>query len=291
MKLIHITEAADRIGVSRQTLKNWCDNGTIPSHKMGRTEGSTRSVWVDSDTIDALADTMRDVERARNILKKEAARFESQEELFYDMADEIEREVFLIGKVGSAVRRKEFYLSIPKMLASIGTITDREADIMCQVIDGREIMLIALDYGLTKTRVLQIFLKGCKKAAELKDIKSELDELKRLRVEVAELKTVIKNLSKDEQNNNHGQIDDSFRNKVHRRLVDCGLSTRTLGCLVGAGIYTVADLCKWNKLDLLHIRNFGKKSLAELDDFLEEMGLYFGMDVDKMILNDILYEI
>ena len=290
MKLIHITEAADRIGVSRQTLKNWCDNGTIPSHKMGRTEGSSRSVWVDGDTIDALADSLKDVEKAKAILEKETERFESQEEFFHDMADEIEREVFLIGKVGSAVRRKEFYLSIPKMLASIGTITDREADIMCQVIDGREIMLIALDYGLTKTRVLQIFLKGCKKAAELKDIKSELDELKRLRVEVAELKTVIKNLSKD-NNNNPGQIDDSFRNKVHRRLVECGLSTRTLGCLVGAGIYTVADLCKYNKLDLLHIRNFGKKSLAELDDFLEGMGLYFGMDVDKMILNDILYEI
>lgn len=289
MKLIHITEAADRIGVSRQTLKNWCDNGTIPSHKMGRTEGSSRSVWVDSDTIDALADSLKDVERARDILKKETERFESQWELFYDMADEIEREVFLIGKVGSAVRRKDFYLSIPKMLASIGTITDREADIMYKVIDGMGIIQIALDYGLTKTRVLQIFLRGCKKAAELKDIKSELDELKRLRVEVAELKTVIKNLSKDD-NNNLGQIDDSFRNKVHRRLVECGLSTRTLGCLVGAGIYTVADLCKYNKLDLLHIRNFGKKSLAELDDFLEEMGLYFGMDVDEMIVKNILNE-
>lgn len=291
MKLIHITEAADRIGVSRQTLKNWCDNGTIPSHKMGRTEDSSRSVWVDSDTIDALADTMRDVERARDILKKEADYFNSKADFFYEMSDEIRHDVFLIGKVGSAVRRKEFYLSIPKMLAGIGTINDREAEIMCQVIDGREIMLIALDYGLSKTRVLQIFLKGCKKAAELKDIKSELDELKRLRVEVAELKTVIKNLSKDEHNDHMGQIDDSFRNKIHRRLVECGLSTRTLGCLVGAGIYTVSDLCKHNKLDLLHIRNFGKKSLAELDDFLEGMGLYFGMDVDKMILNDILYEI
>lgn len=290
MKLIHITEAAERIGVSRQTLKNWCDNGTIPSHKMGRTEGSSRSVWVDSDTIDALADTMKDVEKAKAILEKEAERFESQEELFYDMADEIEREVFLIGKVGSAVRRKDFYMSIPKMLASIGIITEREADIMCQVIVGREIMLIALDYGLTKTRVLQIFLRGCRKAAELKDIKSELDELKRLRVEVAELKTVIKNLSKDDNSNNLGQIDDGFRNKIHRRLVECGLSTRTLGCLVGAGIYTVADLCKYNRSDLLHIRNFGKKSLAELDDFLEGLGLYFGMDVDEMILKDILNE-
>ena len=289
MKLIHITEAADRIGVSRQTLKNWCDNGTIPSHKMGKTEGSSRSVWVDGDTIDALADTMKDVERAKAILEKEAERFESQEDLFYEMSNNIRHDVFLIGKVGSAVRRKDFYLSIPKMLASIGTITEREADIMYHVIDGREIMLIALDYGLSKTRVLQIFLKGCKKAADLKDIKSELDELKRLRVEVAELKTVIKNLSKDD-NNNLGQIDDGFRNKIHRRLVDCGLSTRTLGCLVGAGIYTVADLCKYNKLDLLHIRNFGKKSLAELDDFLEGMGLYFGMDVDEMILKDILNE-
>lgn len=289
MKLIHITEAAERIGVSRQTLKNWCDNGTIPSHKMGKTEDSSRSVWVDCDTIDALADTMRDVERARDILKKEVEQYNSKVSLFNEVSDNIRHDVLLIGKVGSAVRRKEFYLSIPRMLASIATITEREADIMYQVIDGRELALIAVDYGLTTTRVLQIFLKGCRKAAELKDIKSQLDELKRLMVEVAELKTVIKNLSKDEHIN-LAQIDDSFRNKIRRRLADCDLSNRTLGCLVGAGIYTVGDLCKSSKFDLLSIRNFGRKSMAELDDFLEEMGLDFGMDIDSMIQTNILNE-
>ena len=289
MKLIHITEAAERIGVSRQTLKNWCDNGAIPSHKMGKTEDSSRSVWVDCDTIDALADTMRDVERARDILKKEVEQYNSKVSLFNEVSDNIRHDVLLIGKVSSAVRRKEFYLSIPRMLASIGTITEREADIMCQVIDGRELALIAVDYGLTTTRVLQIFLKGCRKAAELKDIKSQLDELKRLMVEVAELKTVIKNLSKDEHIN-LAQIDDSFRNKIRRRLADCDLSNRTLGCLVGAGIYTVGDLCKSSKLDLLSIRNFGRKSMAELDDFLEDMGLDFGMDIDRMIQTNILNE-
>ncbi len=290
MKLIHITEAAERIGVSRQTLKNWCDNGTIPSHKMGKTEDSSRSVWVDCDTIDALADTMRDVERARDILKKEVEHYNSKVSLFSKVSYNIRHDVFLIGKVGSAVRRKEFYLSIPRMLASIGTINDREADIMCQVIDGRELALIAVDYGLTTTRILQIFLKGCRKAAELKDIKSQLDELKRLIVEVAELKTVIKNLSKDEHNDHLRQIDDSFRSKVSQRISACGLSTRTLGCLVGAGIYTVGDLCKKHKLDLLSIRNFGRKSMAELDDFLEEMGLDFGMDIDRMIATNIVNE-
>ena len=220
MKLIHITEAAERIGVSRQTLKNWCDNGTIPSHKMGKTEDSSRSVWVDCDTIDALADTMRDVERARDILKKEVEQYNSKVYLFNEVSDNIRHDVLLIGKVGSAVRRKEFYLSIPRMLASIGTITEREADIMYQVSDGRELAHIAVDYGLSTTRVLQIFLKGCKKAAELKDIKSQLDELKRLMVEVAELKTVIKNLSKDEHINPR-QIDDSFRNKIRRRISAC----------------------------------------------------------------------
>ena len=290
MKLIHITEAAERIGVSRQTLKNWCDNGTIPSHKMGKTEDSSRSVWVDCDTIDALADTMRDVERARDILKKEVEQYNSKVYLFNEVSDNIRHDVLLIGKVSSAVRRKEFYLSIPRMLASICTITEREADIMYQVIDGRELSLIAVDYGLTTTRVLQIFLKGCKKAAGLKDIKSQLDELKRLRVEVAELKTVIKNLSKDEDKNNLAQIDDGFRSKVRRRISACGLSTRTVGCLVGAGIYTVGDLCKCSKLDLLSIRNFGRKSMTELDDFLEKMGLDFGMDIDRMVQTNILNE-
>ena len=61
-----------------------------------------------------------------------------------------------------------------------------------------------------------------------------------------------------------------------KRLVDCDLSVRTLNCLKGADIDTIGDLVQYDKTDLLRLRNFGKKSLTELDDFLASIGQEFG---------------
>lgn len=66
-------------------------------------------------------------------------------------------------------------------------------------------------------------------------------------------------------------------------LRDCDLSVRVLNGARSVDIETVGDLCKWTKVDLLSgIRNFGKKSLTEVQDFLESLNLTFGMDVDHI---------
>ena len=72
-----------------------------------------------------------------------------------------------------------------------------------------------------------------------------------------------------------------------KRLVDCNLTVRTLNCLKAYGEYingewvykdidTIGDLARHQKTDLLKLRNFGKKCLIELDDFLNELGLEWG---------------
>jgi hypothetical protein len=67
------------------------------------------------------------------------------------------------------------------------------------------------------------------------------------------------------------------KNILSMRITDCDLSVRALCCLKAAGIETVGDLARCNKYDLLKYRNFGKRSLSELDDFLTKNGLEFGM--------------
>ena len=59
-------------------------------------------------------------------------------------------------------------------------------------------------------------------------------------------------------------------------LIDMDLSVRTINCLKSAGVCTVGELVQSNKLELLKIRNFGKKSLWELDDLLDRLGLEWG---------------
>ncbi len=72
-----------------------------------------------------------------------------------------------------------------------------------------------------------------------------------------------------------------MRQLLKNRLVDMELSVRALNCLKAADVETLADLVIFNKNDLLKFRNFGKKSLTELEDLLSGLNLNFGMDVSK----------
>ncbi|QQS52016.1 MAG: DNA-directed RNA polymerase subunit alpha [Bacteroidota bacterium] len=76
-----------------------------------------------------------------------------------------------------------------------------------------------------------------------------------------------------------------MRQLLKTKLVDLDLSVRALNCLKAAEVETLGDLVKFNKNDLLKFRNFGKKSLTELDELLENMSLNFGMDILKYKLD------
>jgi DNA-directed RNA polymerase subunit alpha len=76
-----------------------------------------------------------------------------------------------------------------------------------------------------------------------------------------------------------------MRQLLKTKLVDMDLSVRALNCLKAADVETLGDLVSYNKNDLLKFRNFGKKSLTELDDLVEGKGLTFGMNVAKYKLD------
>lgn len=76
-----------------------------------------------------------------------------------------------------------------------------------------------------------------------------------------------------------------MRQLLKQKLVDLDLSVRALNCLKAADVETLGDLVRYNKNDLLKFRNFGKKSLTELEDLLDGLNLSFGMDISKYKLD------
>ena len=92
--------------------------------------------------------------------------------------------------------------------------------------------------------------------------------------------------------NGEGAEDEGFdeeilhmRQLLKTKLADMDLSVRALNCLKAADVETLGDLVQYNKTDLLKFRNFGKKSLTELDDLLESLNLTFGTDISKYKLD------
>jgi len=76
-----------------------------------------------------------------------------------------------------------------------------------------------------------------------------------------------------------------MRQLLKSKLVDLDLSVRALNCLKAADVETLGELVQYNRNDLLKFRNFGKKSLTELDDLLVNLNLSFGMDITKYKLD------
>ncbi len=93
-------------------------------------------------------------------------------------------------------------------------------------------------------------------------------------------------LDTDEKHENE-EFDEEIlhmRQLLKTKLADMDLSVRALNCLKAADVETLGELVTYNKNDLLKFRNFGKKSLTELDELLENMNLSFGMDIAKFKL-------
>jgi len=77
-----------------------------------------------------------------------------------------------------------------------------------------------------------------------------------------------------------------IRQLLKTKLVDMDLSVRALNCLKAAEVATLGELVKFNKNDLLKFRNFGKKSLTEIEDLIKTKNLNFGMNIDKYRLEN-----
>ena len=96
----------------------------------------------------------------------------------------------------------------------------------------------------------------------------------------SEDKITIENASED----TNEEFDEEvlrMRQPLKTKLVDMNLSVRALNCLKAADVDTLGDLVRFNKNDLLKFRNFGKKSLSELEDLLVSLNLSFGIDISK----------
>jgi DNA-directed RNA polymerase subunit alpha len=76
-----------------------------------------------------------------------------------------------------------------------------------------------------------------------------------------------------------------MRQLLKTRLADMELSVRALNCLKSAEVETLGELVKFQRADLLKFRNFGRKSLTELDALLERLKLSFGMDISRYKLD------
>ncbi len=85
------------------------------------------------------------------------------------------------------------------------------------------------------------------------------------------------------------EVDENFlhmRKLLKTNLADLDLSVRAYNCLKAAKINSLSELVQYDTNELLKFRNFGRKSLVEIEELIIEKGMHFGMDLSKFKLED-----
>ena len=291
-KLVSIVEAARRFGLTEQTMRNWIEKGYIDVKSVGKAR------YIDEDTINALQDTVEDVirqqsklERVRNVIRQE------REQLERDREEENTRRRYTNFLVGEAFRNG-FFGTMVRLLEKCEDLTSREAGVLIEYLNGATLEAIANKYMLTRERMRQIIEKAIRKTRTLTSLEQRIDDIKFLKADNDALKATIVDLKKklreqeemdyivnlkdEEEKKKAIMANDEVCKVLVKKISDTNLSVRAMVCLRTNDIETIGDLCKYQKLDILKFRNLGRKTLTELEYFLESLGLHWGTDIDMI---------
>ena len=148
-------------------------------------------------------------------------------------------------------------------------ITQKEHYVLTQILcEGKTLAECGIPFDLTKQRIRQIFSKA---------IIEVIDNLEQMHTSFANTEELMKENSYLKNENDFLKQREEARMNSERPLLpldkhifDLGFSTRTYNCLSAFGIKTLRELVNLSRPDLLGMRNFGKKSLAEIEDFLNK---------------------
>lgn len=264
-------DAAAYLGVDPQTITNWVNKGLLG----GYNDKSSKRFWVNADDVKKYSEKYKMLSVSEDLLDREQKELLASErkvnaKMQMLMHDALNVSSFSYDKIGGS-------LCTLLELTSQGGM--REKKIMQAFFNGDRISNIAEELELSRERVRQIVVKAIWKfnyaIKELADLKQENNSLKE------EIKNVKMQLIMQEGEEEE-QSEDVPPSVFSIRLVNCNLPVRVLNVTKAADIDTIGDLVQYSKFEMVKFRNFGKKSLMQLDEFIHEMGLEWGMDKAKI---------
>lgn len=257
--MVSRNEAAEILRCTPQTVSNWVKKGVLKSHKInGR-------LFVDADTIDILKDTAIEMETAKKEVEALRDDYLRQKQELETLVNAKREELGLYKSSFISRITKDM---IAAMLKSYGDcLPQREYETLCSIMKNGDLDYIADLLDLTPMRVMQIADRACKRIRFIRYDK--------VREENRVMRSRIRELEKMNEKLKLGiPLEPQVGNPLlEKEVVECDFSVRALNIMRHLGIETVGDLIKTKRIELLKCRNMGRKTLAEIDKFIETNGL------------------
>ncbi len=285
-EMISRSEAAQILGVDRQSISNYLEQGLLSYKEVG--QRGLKFLY------------RSEVEEMRDQFKEYHVNRQRIAELIIEQ-DRIRRQVeshisdyrSALGDLG-ALEDLIFLNLKTTLLLNKDLFSEREKYIIEHICrsnsDKFRYADLADALALSRERIRQISTKILLKLVKIQEEQYEIHKQEKEQLSEIKEKLAAYRLAAKMDQKRRVQNLDSFSTKtLSTRLIDCHLSYRCLECLRRNDIDTIADLVIYTKEELLKIRNFGKKSLSELDDLIENLGLHFGMSESEIFGGYVTY--
>ena len=266
LTFIPASEAAEMVGVSAQTIRNLCKAGTI------RYQLRSQLFYACKEDVEQYMQSITEVHEIEQSIEEYKAQKEELSELLRDAIHEQKERLDTMNMFPERIK------CITNLMAAIvphfvSELSAREIEVVMELLKGGKWSEMAKDLQLSRLRALYIFDKAVEKIQAYPDMLTACEQMLDSRErEIEELMQQITDLK------SRCSVEDGAEQTTNNSILmmpirDIDFSTRTWNALVTAEIETIGDLVKCRRDDLLKYRNFGKKSLAEIEDWLEAHGL------------------
>lgn len=295
-RMISRQEAALLLDMTPQSVSNWIDKGLIKGHYV---EG--KQVMVDRHSIEVYFDKLSDLafmEKRIDAMKAELTQLESSLQVkIKDM-----RKSDALFDEGNSSRVITATLQALYNVAGEELLSWREREVLKDLFEGKSLYDVSREHYMSYSGMANLCVRSIAKIRELKKYPSLYKEYKELKAENQTLRLYVETLDRilatfqnkvdseipvTEPNDEDAEELSHLKELLSTRIRDLDINMRTFNCLRAADAETLADVVRMSKNDLLRHRNFGKKCLTQLEDYIESLGLTFGMDVDSIIAGDI----
>ena len=262
LTFIPASEAAEMVGVSAQTIRNLCKAKTL------RYQMRTNLFYVCREDVEKYAQSISEINQIERDIDDYKKEINKAFEQIRDTKQEMQ------GRLEDMNMFPERIKNVTNLLISLlphfsDCLSDREVEIVLFVLQGEKISDVAEKVKLSRDRTRQIWEKAIRKMSCFPNELQARDE------RIEDLTKTIEELEARLDQAGIDKVPHSKSNLLASPIYNFDFSVRTLNCLMAAEIRTVGDLVKHTREDLLKFRNFGKKSLTELDEWLADHRLAF----------------
>lgn len=283
MARITRNKAAEILGLSRQTISNYIEQGLI-----GSCVGEHGILYVNSEDVEKYAQKYKMIAVNEKMIDDKLKEVEAHKRAINIELTELRNRATANGKLAAnAIGMLFGVINTMSHLGVTPKLSYRESKMLKDIINGMTYDELSFKYNLTAGRIKQIVDKTCNKLTYNENVTiAEIATNQDLKIVIENLKKKLKTVQTSYDEYRRAKGDVPISGAVLPPLIlgkdvnDCDFPVRILNMFRGYNVYTVGDLLRkfHGKSDIAKIRNLGKKSIYIILDFIEENNLSFKQD-------------